>query len=169
MGELLKRRAADLHDAISLALRDLDVLVQRVRDARSRTASETEDQLVAFGGGALVQGYYTRLERIFERVARDLNSSPLEGPDWHRRLLRSMTLDRPGVRPPLLEPKLVDDLDELLRFRHLFRNLYVLDLDFARIGVLFDAVIAIHPKISTALQEFAEFLTQLVATSSGKR
>jgi len=89
MGEHRARRAAELRDAIRLTLRDLDILAQRAGDARSRLTPEA-DCLTCYGAGALIQGYYTHLERVFERIARDLNSVPLEGPDWHRRLLRML-------------------------------------------------------------------------------
>ena len=40
-----------------------------------------------------------------------------------------MQLDIPGVRPALLSESTAADLDELRRFRHLFRHAYSADLD----------------------------------------
>lgn len=167
MGELLERRVADLRDTITLALRDFDKLAERVRAARPQINAET-GQLAVYGAAALVQGYYTHLERVFERIARDLNASPLDGPDWHRRLMRSMTLDRPGVRPPVIESEMTQNLDELLRFRHLFRNLYVLDLDPERVARLLDALIALHPAVVSALEKFSTFLSRLLASGESQ-
>ena len=164
MGEHRARRAAELRDTIRLALRDLDILSKRADDARSRMTPDA-DCLTTYGAAALIHGYYTHLERVFERIARDLNSVPLEGPDWHRRLLRSMTLDRPGTRPPVLETALANELDEFLRFRHLFRNLYVLDLDPGRIALLVDRLHAVHAAVTSSLQHFADFLAQVESTT----
>src|SRR6185295_15381108 len=115
-----------------------------------------------YGAAALAQGYYTHFERVLELIARDLNSAPLEGPDWHRRLLQSMTLDRPGARPALLTPELAASLDELLRFRHVFRNVYVLDLDGQRIVAVLERAEAVHRPVNEALSRFAGFLEQVM-------
>lgn len=162
MDDPLRARAADLRDAIRLALRDLDRLADEARAARPRVTPEAQ-VLEVYGAGAIAHGYYTHLERVFERIVRDLNSAPLEGPDWHRRLLLAMTLDRPGARPALFSAGTADLLDELLRFRHLFRNLYVLDLDPRRIGDVLDRLIAIHTEVSTSLNAFDVFLAGVAA------
>jgi hypothetical protein len=47
-----------------------------------------------------------------------------------------MTLDIPGVRPPLLRRETAHVLDEFLRFRHLFRNLYGFELEWSRVQSL---------------------------------
>ncbi|MBI3183033.1 MAG: hypothetical protein HYZ28_12925 [Myxococcales bacterium] len=86
MSDALKATAADLLDSIRIALRDLDRLAAEVVSARGRITAASP-QLQLYGGGALAHGYYTHLERVFERIARDLNSAPLPGPDWHHRLL----------------------------------------------------------------------------------
>ena len=161
MTEALKRRAADLRDALLVAVRDLDRLATGVEVARGRVTASSA-QLELYGGAALAHGYYTHLERVFERIARDLNSAPLDGPDWHRRLLESMTLERPGVRPAVVPSDLEAPLDELLRFRHLFRNLYVLDLEGERIVAILARIANAHPSVRKALDDFRTFLERLM-------
>ncbi len=43
---------------------------------------------------------------------------------WHRALVERMTLEIEGVRPALFDIEFSHRVDELMRFRHLFRNLY---------------------------------------------
>ncbi|MGB9887889.1 MAG: hypothetical protein ACPLRW_12990, partial [Moorellales bacterium] len=43
---------------------------------------------------------------------------------WHKQLLNRMTLEVPEVRPPVISKDLARTLDEYLRFRHVFRNVY---------------------------------------------
>lgn len=160
MVDPLRARAADLRDAIRLALRDLDRLAEEARTARPRITGDAA-HLEVYGAGAIAHGYYTHVERVFERIVRDLNSAPLEGPDWHRRLLQAMTLDRPGARPAVLPASAAAKLDELLRFRHLFRNLYVLDLEPGRIGDVLDRLISVHAEVSKSLTAFDAFLAQV--------
>lgn len=80
--------------------------------------------------------FYTEIERIFEKVAPELNGGVPAGPAWHRDLLDSMSLDLPGVRPPVLSGATAAALAEYLRFRHLYRNLYGFELDWARLAPL---------------------------------
>lgn len=161
MGDGVATKAADLRDAVLIGLRDLDRLVVEVKNARA-TVTASSSQLELYGAGALAHGYYTHFERVLERIARDLNSGPLAGPDWHRRLLQSMTLDRPGVRPPVVPAEQLARLDELLRFRHLFRNLYVLDLDGDRIVAVLALVESLHPVLRQSLVAFVGFLDQMM-------
>jgi hypothetical protein len=158
--DALRAKADDLRDSIELVLRDLERLGEEIGRAHVRISAGSE-QLELYGAGALAHGYYTHLERAFERVARDLNSAPLAGPDWHRRLLQAMTLDKPGIRPALLSVELAERLDELLRFRHLFRNMYVLNLDGARIVAVLERALSVRAPVRDALQRFSGFLEQV--------
>lgn len=160
MDERIARLAGDLHDGAELTRRDLGRLSEGLRAANIRLAAK-QDPLEVLGAAALVQGYYTIAERFFERVARDLNAAPAEGPDWHRRLLRSMTLDRPGIRPAILREALADRLDELLRFRHLFRNVYVLVLDAVRVSEVVNSALRLHEDLEVALRAFQSFLAEV--------
>jgi len=164
MSEVAQRHLADLRETIVLTRRDLDRLAERIRAAAERFDADV-GQLEIYGAGALVHGYYTHLERLFERVVRLLNTGPSEGADWHRRLLASMTVDKPGVRPALIDATLAAELDELLRFRHLFRNLYVLDLDARRIAALLECVGRVHSALTASLDAFDRFLGALESST----
>jgi hypothetical protein len=153
------RIVADLAETLDVAARDIDRIAERIDAARSRIRTGA-DSLEVYGAAALIGGYYSHLERAFERIVRDLNSAPLEGPDWHRRLLRSMSVERLGVRPAVLDVTTAERLDELLAFRHLFRNLYVLDLRAERVADLLALVAELHPTISKSIRDFAALLAQ---------
>jgi hypothetical protein len=88
---------------------------------------------LVLGAGAPVHGFYTELERLFLRVARELGGIEARGEGWHTTLLTEMTLNVKGVRPPVLGSELRRRLHEYLRFRHLFRHLYVLELEPAEL------------------------------------
>jgi hypothetical protein len=154
------RAVADLAETLDVAARDIDRIAERIASARSRISARS-DLLEVYGAAALVSGYYSHLERAFERIVRDLSPVPLEGPDWHRRLLRSMSVERPGVRPAVLDITTAERLDELLAFRHLFRNLYVLDLRAERVADLIALVAELHPAVSMSLRDFSRLLAEL--------
>lgn len=64
------------------------------------------------------------MERIFRQVAATVDNHVPSDPEWHRELLRQMSVELPGLRPPVLSLASVNTLDEYLRFRHVLRNIY---------------------------------------------
>ena len=75
-----------------------------------------------------LHNFYTACERIFEKIAGEVNGALPQTSDWHLRLLRMMTVEVPKVRPRVLTPELAERLTELLRFRHVVRNIYGFEL-----------------------------------------
>jgi hypothetical protein len=110
------------------------------------------------GIGDIVHDFYTGMERIFEKIAPELNGGVPAGPAWHRELLESMTLDLPGVRPPVITRSTALALSEFLRFRHLFRNLYGFELDWERLQPLVARVGTAWEAFASDLARFLEFL-----------
>lgn len=143
----------------------------RALDARSREIAE----LLARRSGATaggreplivlavnVHGYYTVLETLLERVARLLDESVPGGPTWHVDLIRQMTLELPKVRPAVIPSELVPDFHELRKFRHFFRNAYVLDLDAGRTIEQGRRVERIHAHVEASLSRFVDHLSQTI-------
>jgi hypothetical protein len=74
--------------------------------------------------GSILHDFYTAVERIFRRIAAEVDAGLPSGPDWHIQLLLRMAASMPDTRPPVISESLKDDLSEYLRFRHLFRHVY---------------------------------------------
>ena len=79
---------------------------------------------------AIVVAYYLHViyglfENIMKRISILFGNQVTDQSRWHTQLLRRMTLDVPEMRPAAIGHELYDSLDELRRFRHLFRNAYV--------------------------------------------
>lgn len=155
-------RAPDRLEALAAlierALVDADAIVAQAAEGAARLAQSPADALVAYGVGALLHAFYTELEKLFQRLARELDGFEPRGEAWHTDLLDEMSLDLPAVRPPVLGEALKRRLHEYLRFRHLFRNLYVLDLDGDRMARLLDALPAVWSDTRSALLAFADAL-----------
>ena len=90
--------------------------------------------------GSILHDFYNAIERIFTRIARELNGGIPRGEEWHRQLLDDMKLDIPGVRPAVIDGDLARALGEYLRFRHVFRNVYGTVLDARRLAPLEDGL-----------------------------
>ena len=73
---------------------------------------------------------------MFVRIARELNGGVPQAEQWHRELVRNMALDIPSVRPAVIDADLAASLEEYLRFRHVFRNVYREELSAERMRPL---------------------------------
>ena len=110
-----------------------------------RSAGDTTDSIALRARGSILHDFYTGTERMFIRIAEELNGGVPRGEQWHRQLLRDMSLEIPGVRPALISPELEQRLADYLRFRHLFRNVYGFVLEADRMRSLeldFESVLA---------------------------
>jgi HepT-like protein len=141
-------------------------------------AAEAQDALADFaahepplrelrGIAGILHDFYTGLEHMFEAIAPELNGGLPAGPSWHRNLLENMSLEIPGVRPPLLRRETAHALEEFLRFRHLFRNMYGFELEWPRLKSLLKALPAAWNAVETDLDRFLAFLDAGAAGEPG--
>ena len=73
---------------------------------------------------SVLHDFYSGVERVFERIAVELDGELPRGGDWQSQLLNRMEEEVEGVRPRVLTSDLAERLRPFLRFRHLFRNIY---------------------------------------------
>ena len=72
---------------------------------------------------------YSGIERIFERIAREIDTHIPTGSRWHKDLLAQMTEKRPE-RGPVISEDTSLRLEELLDFRHKVNNIYDRELNY---------------------------------------
>lgn len=133
--------------------------------ANVRAAAEKAQGAHA-GGGAyhneaaslILHGFYNGTERMFEWIARQIDGALPEGPSWHRELLQQMTLDIPGVRPPVLQRSTAKLLEEYLGFRHVVRYLYSWELEPAKVQRLIELLPQTVTATEADLEAFGHFL-----------
>jgi hypothetical protein len=136
----------------------LEGVVAEAEEALRDFAAEIPSKREVRGIGAIVHDFYTGAERIFQTIAPELNGGVPAGPTWHRALLQSMALELPGVRPALLREHTAGALEEFLRFRHLFRNVYGFELEWVRLRPLLARLPGAWQDLRTDLDRFLEFL-----------
>ena len=95
----------------------------RHTDMRLRAERAADSEMASMALAYLIHNIYTAFESYFLRVAKHFENN-LDDSAWHRELIDRMRIDVPGIRPALISPQIAEDLDELRRFRHRFRNIY---------------------------------------------
>lgn len=128
--------------------------------AGTRIATAPDDPAILALGAVGVHGWYTGLETILERIARQIDQEVPTGPRWHRELLSQMVVEIPGVRPPVLPSPTLPMLAELLTFRHFFRHAYGIVLDHDRIVLHLANLASVAPPTDVALDAFDAFLAR---------
>ena len=85
--------------------------------------------------GYYLHNLYNAVESILKRIAGFFENS-LEGATWHTDLLKRMTLKIEGIRPPVICECTYTILNELRKFRHIFRHSYDYELRWERMDAL---------------------------------
>jgi len=98
-------------------------------------------------------------------VAQTFGNAIGEDSGWHADLLRRMRLDIPGVRPHLISETAYDCLDELRRFRHIFRSAYRLELDADRLALVLKKAQALREIYRAEMAQFLSFLDGLLSSA----
>jgi len=136
----------------------LGQIVGALREALDRFGPEPQDRMHIHWVGGLLHDLYTGLEKAFREVSPELNGESFSSETWHRDLLHAMALDLPGFRPRVIRAELEPRLLELLKFRHLYRNLYSFDLRWDRVRALAVEALATWVGVEQDLLAFAEAL-----------
>lgn len=110
-------------------------------------------------GGSILHDFYTGIEKIFHDIAKEIDRRIPLGESWHTELLSQMTLDIPGLRPPVITSSTEKKLREYLAFRHLFRKRYGFELEWLKIKRLLAGI----PKILSTLEKEIKLFFQTLS------
>ena len=108
--------------------------------------------------GSILHDFYNCCERVFKKIAIEMNSGYEDSEKWHKNLLYQMTIPIAGIRPRVISDELAADLDEFLAFRHLFRNIYGFELKGDRIDYLVGKFERVAEEFRREAQDFLTFL-----------
>lgn len=134
--------------------RDIDRIGGRIEERLSAFAHSAEgiDSM-----GYQLHNLYGAFEQLFEEVARFFENQ-IDEVRYHADMIRRMQLEIQGIRPALLSAETAADLDELRRFRHLFRHACAAELDPDKVADL--AAQAMRTQ-RTFARDFERFLARL--------
>jgi hypothetical protein len=158
-------RSADAIEQLRAELRqDILFIEENCEKNREMTArvdrADAEDEFQYAALGYTLHNLYNALESYFYRVAKFFENELGES-DWHKTLVDRMTLEIDGIRPALIDLPFARRIDELRRFRHLFRNLYKTRLIPAKVRFANEAAAGLSPAFRRHHERFDEYLREL--------
>ena len=111
--------------------------------------------------GSILHDFYCGVEKIFERIASEIDGETPKGENWHFQLLNRMTFEIPEVRPAVIGRGTADKLKDYLRFRHLFRNVYGSHLEWEKVEDLTVPFAGVLEAFSSDIGGFLDFVDSL--------
>lgn len=129
-------------------------------DLGSPKLDERESQETVIVVAYRLHSLYSAFENIFRNIASAFENQ-VDQAGWHRQLLERMRLDLTPIRPAVIDSEIYDKLDEMLRFRHVFRTLYGYTLDPLRLQIMLRKALELKPLYQSQIERFLQFLRQL--------
>ncbi len=153
MNERMRLLQAEIRDD----LQTLAAAYQKLQHLNQRPLDQETAILIAYH----LHVIYGLFENLFTRIAANFGNHIEHSTQWHTLLLKRMTLDVTGIRPPVISQEMFGYLDELRRFRHLFRNAYVLHFDLDRLRLVLRDAWQLQQIYQVELNAFLDFLDSL--------
>lgn len=161
-----EKRAASYKTLIANILSDwescqaqLDSIMELVQEIAKDQGPVRGSDVMAVA--AYLHHFYTGVEAIFERISKAFDGGQPLGGDYHRELLRSMKLKIPDVRPAVITKELWYDLDELRRFRYMFRHAYGAELRWRNVEALASKTGALRRSLTYQIENFIKFVEDM--------
>ena len=146
---------------LKLSLRDEINKLKLLDKEKNNLLKRRSSNYVVRAGGSILHDFYTGIEKIFESIAKEVDSRLPLGEEWHSELLHQMTLDIPGLRPPVITAGTEKRLREYLGFRHLFRKRYGFELDWQKLKKLLVGMAQVRSNLEREIENFFEALDSL--------
>jgi len=148
-----------LIERIRQELEELQRVLDRIKEGWER-ARRSNDDYYLDGVALNLHGFYSGFERIFTHIAETIDGELPHREDWHKLLLQQMKNEIPRIRPAVISSETGEILDDLRKFRHVVRNVYIHHIDPARLGKLVRSADQSFAQIKAELLAFAAFLEQ---------
>ncbi len=138
-------------------LYEIDKLVLRTLKAWE-SAKKTADELYFDSVALNLHGVYSGFEKIFELIAKNIDSSMPSGDSGHLELLKQMAIEIEQVRPAVIRKSTFELLNEYRGFRHIVRNVYTYNISAKKLTPLIEDLQTTFDYIKSDLDNFLALL-----------
>ena len=152
----MNEKALILERSIQNDLRAISDIFARLDKA---ILSDDEESLIVIA--YRLHSLYMAFENIFQQIAITFENSLDDKSGWHSQLLQRMKLDLTPIRPAVIDDTTYPALDELRRFRHLFRTNYNVEFDRERLQLVLNKAHQLRHLYQAQIGQFLTFLKTL--------
>jgi len=152
----MREKLSFLVSYINEQRRILENIVEKVSHNLSNFNLEDEKTTVFLSYE--LHNFYSGIEDLFKEVAKIFENYVEDVQKFHMELLKRMKLSIEGVRPNLISETSFKFLNELRKFRHIFRHAYDYELDAKRVKELSQLLLDNFPLIKSDLSQFEAFI-----------
>jgi hypothetical protein len=153
----MNKKYLTLGSHIREELSEIQIIIQRAKKAWSLALTK-DDSLYLDSVALNLHDFYSGLERIFERVAENIDETKPESLNWHQQILKQMAMEIPKVRPAVISQDLKEELDKYRAFRHIVRNIYAHNFRIDKMKDLMGNIDKVLSELEKELRIFYEFL-----------
>ncbi len=153
-------KLAILRDEIEEEFTNIDKLRLQVQDIRKENRDLNLELKTRLNASVLAD-FYMAVEKIFKLIAKEIDSELPYTENWHKKLLRQMSVEIPEIRPAVIDKKLFHMLEEYLKFRHLVRNIYGFQLEGKRFVHLVEELAVVIEDLETQVTDFLEKIQEI--------
>lgn len=150
-----------IYRVISEIKEELEKIDALVLELDNHHSARPENNFYLRAVASILHDFYCGAERIFIRIAEELNGGIPEGENWHIQLLKDMGLEIEKVRPSVISHDVSKRLREYLEFRHRFRNIYGFELEWEKMKGLKDGLSSVAKDFKNDLAQFLKFMEEL--------
>jgi hypothetical protein len=154
----MKEKALILQRSIERDLASIEEIYGRLTTSPMALADDPSALIVT---GYYLHNLYAAFENSFLQIGRTFENQLTDQSGWHSELLQRMRLDLRPIRPAVIDDVAFALLDEMRRFRHVFRHAYEIELDPQRLELVWQRALALKGIYPGQIGRFIAFLEQL--------
>lgn len=146
----------ELAEEIGIEFEYIETILQEL-ETLFKKPLEYELSLVEItGAGGLLHNFYNGIENIFKRILKFHNIKQEENKNWHKELLQKFYDIENNFA--FLDTSIYDNLQEILKFRHLFIHGYGFFLQWELLKPLIKKALDSYPKFKSLCESFLKDL-----------
>jgi len=154
---MLHKKFNGLLADVERELKNLESVVKEAAEILQNLSGKPSKTIIR-ACASILHDFYGGVEKIFERIANEIDGGAPRGYDWHLQLLQRMLSPIPDCRPQIINADLGEGLDEFMRFRHVFRHPYGFQLRWQLVKELIEQLPQIHQSFVEQIRAFEQWL-----------
>lgn len=157
----MKEKIATLISYIDKEWEIINELIGKLEKAGKGLTGKSSHEKVVFNA-YLLHNIYSALEDMFKNIGKTFENNIDDTSQYHIELLKKMNMPVYKIRPQLLNDRTYAVLNEVRKFRHVFRYAYEYELDGDRISVLAEKLLKNKKVIHKDILKFKKFLIDAI-------